>query len=263
MSKAKSGPGKASQASPPPSSTDEAEGASSRIAQAGRRLRDAAAPLLQGQTPPQRRPGARKKSRLGRLRGIDLAAPLSEEEKGGLVELTDADDRPLVCMAPEKARQLGLFHRRAVLALRGPEGRVFLHRGRDPRLGQAALWDLYTSFVMVGEAGEDAVLRLLRAVGLPDLTPRLRLRAAPDAESRAHRVLFTAEAPRGLRPLPLPRPGIQARPLRRGGAAPQPEAGELLEVDAEELAGLTRSAPELFSPEALWAEGAGALFDAT
>jgi hypothetical protein len=242
---------------------DEADGASSRIAQAGRRLRDAAGPLLREQTPPPRRPGGRKKSRLGPLRGIDPAALLSEEEKGGILELTDADDRPLLCMAPEKARQLGLFHRRAVLALRGREGRVFLHRGRDPRLGHAGLWDLYTSFVMVGEAGEDAILRLLRAVGLPDLTPRFVLRDAPDAESRAHRLLFTAEVPRGLRPLPLPRPSVQARPLRRGSAAPQPEAGELLEVDAEELDGLTRSAPELFSPEVLWAAGTGVLFGET
>jgi hypothetical protein len=257
MGKNAQGPGKASGL---PQPRDEAADSRSRIAQTGRRVRDAAAPLLREQAPPPRRPGGRKKSRVGQLRRLDPAALLSAAEQAELVEMTDADDRPLMCMAPEQALGVALYHRRAVLALRGRDGRLFLHRGRDPRLEQAELWDLYTTFVMVGEAGEDAALRLLRAVGLPDLTPRLLLRAAPDAGRRAHRVLFTADVPRGLRPLPLPAPILTARPLKRGGAAPQTHSGDLLEVDAEELAGLTRSAPELFSPEVLWAAGARLLF---
>jgi hypothetical protein len=190
-----------------------------------------------------------------------MAAPLSPEDMDRLVEFTDADNRPLLCMRPESAPGNGLFHRRVVLALRTRDNRVLLHRCRDPRLGQPECWDLYTSFVMVGEAGEDAAVRLLAAVGLAGLTPRMVREAGPDDGSRAHRALFVAQTPPNMRPLPLPAPEETTPARGRQSPVPATRQEDLLEVASEELAGLLASAPELFSPETHWAAGSGLLFN--
>jgi len=169
-----------------------------------------------------------------------FAADLHESERAVLVEVMDQADQTLLCMLPEDAMRQRLRLRLAAVAARTRQNRLILHRRRDWRLGVAGVWDLYTGFVLAGEAREDAAIRLLETLAIIGGLAIARL--ADRTDSHARLALFVAELPAGVYP---------AHP-----------AQELLEVDADELHGLVRDAPELFSPELVWAEQHGALFRA-
>lgn len=201
--------------------------ARSRIAQAGEKLLDLA----------KRSPSLLEKPAPRLTMRKDLPPPafglearLSESEREQLVEVMDGEDRPLVCMPPEAALRQKLPVRMVAVALRTRRKRMILRKRRDARLGFPGRWDLYTGFVMVGEAREDAALRLLSSdTGLSGL----RVFPLPGHGGRGEWsplfTLFVADLPTGLYP---------GHPVQ-----------EMMTVDADELAGLIRDVPELFSPE--------------
>ena len=210
----------------------------SRIAQASEKLRDQAKRLLS--LPGQPVPRLRKAKELP-TPDFSLAARLSESERSQLVEVVDGNDWPLLCMPPEAALRQKLPVRMVAVALRTRQNRLILHKRADSKLGFAGRWDLYTGFVMVGEAREDAALRLLLSdAGLPGL----RVSPLSDGEERGEPfpllTVFTADLPPGLYP---------EHPLQ-----------DMLTVDADELEGLIRDVPELLSPELTRAAAAPGLF---
>ena len=163
-------------------------------------------------------------------RGFDLAAQFSESERGQLVEVVDSNDRPLLCMPPEIALRQKLPVRVVAVALRTRWNRLILRKRRDARLGFQGRWDLYAGFVLVGEAREDAALRLLLSdAGLHGLKLSPLPSREAGEEGASFFALFAADMPAGLFP---------AHP-----------AHEVMTVDADELAGLIRDVPELLSPE--------------
>jgi len=209
--------------------------ARSRIAKAAQKLRDEAARTLARETPVRKLRPARP---LRESPPSPLAAELHESERAVLVEVTDHADQVLLCMLPEEAMRQRLWLRLAAVAARTRQNKLILHRRRDARLGSAGTWDLYTGFVMVGEAREDVAIRLLETGAI---IGGLRVVHVADREDEHARLaLFVADLPAGVYP---------AHPDQ-----------ELLEADADELRGLVRDAPELFSRELIWAEASGLLF---
>ena len=203
----------------------------SRIAQTGKKILDQAKRALPLSEKPVFRP-RRHKSKPPPKHG--LAATLSESEQAQLVEVVDSEDRPLMCMPPETALRQKLALRIVAVALRTRGDRLILHKRRELRLPSLGKWDLYTGFVRVGEAREDAALRLLLSGAR---VSGIRLSPLPKGENRiigSHLLtVFTADLPAGL--------------------YPQHPDQELLTVDADELAGLMRDVPELLSPELSYA----------
>lgn len=232
--------------------------AHSRIAQAGRKVRDEARRLLALESAPRKRASSRRKTRLPKA----IASALSREEKEKLIEVTDGAEQPLLCMAPEAALKQGLPCRLVAVALNRRANRLLLHKGRDARLGHSGCWDLHTGFVMVGEAREDAALRLLAQAGLSGLPVKPLPVDGYEESSRFHRTFFSAELPPGLYPRPLhAEPASALSGKNEGGSAsPAAESSEVLELDMDEFFGLTARAPELFTPEVLCLARSGALF---
>lgn len=207
----------------------------SRITHAVQKLQAEAARALAKETPP---PRARPAGRSLAAEPPSPCAFLKAAERAALVEVMDGEGRPLVCMPPEAALRQKLRLWLAVVALRTVRNTIILHRREESKLGGAGLWDAYTDFVLVGEAREDAAIRLLAAYAG---NGGLRMRHVADREdSPVGLALFVADFP----------PGVY----------PAYTEGEFLETDADELRGLARDTPELFSAELLWAEACGALF---
>lgn len=243
----------------------------SRIARAGRILRAEAARTLDKRRPPGRR---RVPARQEPLPPPGLEAGLSPAERADLVEALDADGRPLACLPLDAALRQGLRVRRVVVALRTRKNRIVLYKrgpdaappaspaspasaahaakavraakaarpkgaALDPDAGMSGVWSPHVGFVRVGEAQEDSAERLLlEEAALSGLEARLLIRE--DDGPGGNRALFVAELPAGLYPLH--------------------PAGEFLEVDADELAGLVRDAADLLAPETRWAAGVPGLF---
>ena len=200
----------------------------SRIAQAGERLLDLAkrSPAL------REKPASRLKKHKEPLLppAFGLETRLSESEREQLVEVVDSEDRPLLCMPPETALRQKLPVRMVAVVLRTRRKQLILRKRRDARLGFAGRWDLCTGLVMVGEAREDAALRLLLSdTGLNGL----RVLPVPGRGEQGGFSplfsLFAADLPTGL----FPAHSVQ----------------EMMTVDADELAGLIRDVPDLFTPE--------------
>lgn len=203
----------------------------SRIAQTGRKILDQAKRSL----PVSEKPVPRRKTQKPQPPPKHgLAVGLSESEQAQLVEVVDSNDRPLMCVLPATALRQKLALRIVAVALRSRDNRLILHKRCESGLGAPGKWDFYTGFVRVGEAREDAALRLLLSgAGLSGL----RLSLLPEDENRkigSHLfTLFTVDLPAGL--------------------YPQHPDQELLMVDADELTGLMRDVPELLSPELIYA----------
>jgi hypothetical protein len=209
--------------------------ARSYIARAVQNLRDEAARTLARELPPRKPRPARP------LREPPpFAAELHESERAVLVEVMDHADQVLLCMPPEEAMRQRLRLRLAAVAARTRQNKLIMHRRRDVRLGGAGTWDIYTGFMMLGEAREDAAIRLLETGA--NIGGLRMIHVADREDGHVSLALFVADLPAGVYP---------AHPAR-----------ELLEADADELRGLVRDAPELFSRELVWAEQGGALFRA-
>lgn len=158
-----------------------------------------------------------------------------------LMEITDRWDRPLMCMTPETVHKQKLYFRMACVALKSRGHTLFLYRRAEPMLAHQGLWDLFSGPVLVGEGREDAALRLLeKKTGLTYLSLTQRASREPDETLPIFLTLFTGVLNKGGRPAEAPH--------------------NLLEVDADELAGLVRDVPELLTPSLLWAYETGALF---
>jgi len=212
--------------------------ATRRIAKAAQELRGEAARTLAGEAPRRSyRPPPASRLAQDAVQPV-FAADLHESERAVLVEVTDDLDQTLLCMLPEDAMRQMLRLRLAAVAAKTRHNRLILQRRRDWRLGRAGVWDLYTGFVMAGEAREDAAIRLLETLAV--IGGLAMVHRADRTDSHARLALFVADLPTGVYP---------AHP-----------AQELLEVDADELRGLAQGAPELFSDELVWAEKKGVLF---
>lgn len=230
--------------------------AASRIARAGQKVLAETMRLFTQEPFPQ------KKSRIPFAEGWgaikDITASLSDVEKASLVEVTDQNDRPLLCMPPETAITQNLRYRLVAVALRTPKNRIVLHKGRDKRLGYAQCWDVYTGFVFVGEAREDAAQRILHAMALSGIRLQQIGILKPTSENRGHCTFLGGELPSGLYPVPFDAEKDDGGHSRLFMEMEKKES--LLELDRDELMGLVKQAPELFSPELLWAAEAGILF---
>jgi len=208
-----------------------------RIAKAAQKLRDEAAwPLVSEVPPRQSRPTRPVRDSVRSSFAVDL----HESERAVLVEVMDHANQALLCMLPEDAMRQMLRLRLAAVAAHTRQNRLILQRRRDWRLGRVGAWDLYTGFVMAGEAQEDAAIRLLEIGAI--IGGLVMVHVADRTDSHAQLALFVAELPTGVYP---------AHP-----------AQELLLVDVDELRGLVRDVPELFSDELVWAERSEVLFRA-
>ena len=210
----------------------------SRIAQAGETLRDLARRSLALSDRPVPRLRKRKEPPPP---VYGLNAELGQADRERLVEVVDGNGRPLLCMTPQAALRQKLSVRAVAVALRLRQNRVILRRRHDARRGVAGRWDLYAGFVMVGEAREDAALRLLLSeAGLSGL--RVSPLADPEESWDGLFTLFAVDLPAGLYP---------EHPVQ-----------DMMTVDADELAGLIRDVPEVLSPELVRAATVPGLFRA-
>ena len=218
-----------------PSKPQRASRGRSRIAQAGETLRDLARRSLALSDRPV--PKFRKrKEPPPPVYGLN--AELGQADRERLVEVVDGNGRPLLCMTPQAALRQKLSVRAVAVALR-LGNRVILRRRHDAGRGGAGRWDLYAGFVMVGEAREDAALRLLLSeAGLSGL--RVSPLAGPEESGDGLFTLFAVDLPAGLYP---------EHPVQ-----------DMMTVDADELAGLIRDVPELLSPELVRAAAVPGLF---
>ena len=228
-----------------------------RIATTGRLMREEARWLLEQENPVRK---LRSSLPLGRL-PVNLAAGLTDEEKATLVEVMDRNGSPLACLRPEAAIRQKLSHRLVSVALCRRPNKLVLHKRTDARLGNHGCWDIHTGFVLVGEAGEDAALRILRWIGLDGLGVKFLVTASSGEETTARVSYYVADLPAGLHPANLVSQDCAAgEEERENGPGATSEPAEALEVDKDELAGITDQAPELFSRELLWVARAGLLF---
>lgn len=168
------------------------------------------------------------------------ACPYGREETALLLEATDAQDRPLALLPVETVLRQRLFFRMAAVAPLYADGSLLLLRRSVPLPEHQGKWDLLCCPVFAGESREDAALRIL-CERLPQgahaaVPAALTVRRA-DGEFHAHITLFAAILPDWIHP-----------------------GGDALRADADELEGLARDTPELFTPELLWATETGALF---
>mgnify|MGYP003587584685 CR=1 FL=1 len=208
----------------------------SRIAQAGETLRDLARRSLALSDRPVSRLRKRKEPPPPAY-GLD--AELGQADRERLVEVVDGNNRPLLCMTPQAALRQKLPVRAVAVALRLRQNRLILRRRQDAGRGVAGRWDLYAGFVMVGEAREDAALRLLLSeAGLSGL--RVSSLGGPEKDGDGLFTLFAVDLPAGLYP---------EHPVQ-----------DMMTVDADELAGLIRDVPELLSPELVRAAAVPGLF---
>ncbi|MDR1359483.1 MAG: NUDIX domain-containing protein [Deltaproteobacteria bacterium] len=192
---------------------------------AGSRLRQAFPP----------RPGARRF-----FDETDLLADLRPSIPASLriLEITDAQDRPLMLMQPDAAMRQKLYRRMVCVALYG-KGRLYVHKSAGQSADEPGRWDFCSGQVLAGEAREDAARRLILArTGLADPALTEILRRTADSGLPAHLVVFAARLPRGV----------------------LPDSRESMAVDADELEGLVAHSPEMFTPALIWAAGTGRLF---
>lgn len=191
-----------------------------------------------------------------------VAFSLGEERKE-LIEVTDGKDRPIACLPPELVLRQGLFFRMVTVVLRTRDNKVLLRKRTAGPLGFCGCWDGYTDFVRVGESRMDAAVRLLpHPLGLRSFSlsrvqavterhepvfaqkrRREHPRKSPEKLAMAHLSLFTTNFP------------VAFSPARTAG-----EGHAFLEVDKDELHGLIREVPELFTRELVWATRTGMLF---
>ena len=157
-----------------------------------------------------------------------------------VMEVTDKTDSPLMCMTPESIHRQKLFYRMVSVGLFSRRRTLLLYKRNESLPGFQGCWDLFSGAVLVGEAREDAALRLTTAkTGIEELALRERARRRPDDIMPVHLTLFTGTYGKGV-----------DRTVAGSG---------FLEVDKDELDGLIRDIPELLTPSLLWAHSSGNL----
>lgn len=207
--------------------------------------------------------GLPEKLRNGAAVPESAVTPRLGEERKELIEVTDGKDRPIACLPPELVLRQGLFFRMVIVTLRTRGNKVLLHKRAAGPLGFCGCWDGYTGFVRAGESRWDAAIRLLPSVPgmrgfslsrvqavaerhepvLAQNRRRKQPRRSPEKFAMAHLSLFMADFPAAFSP-----------------AQTAEEGHTFLEVDKDELHGLIREVPELFTREAAWAAQTGMLF---
>ena len=145
-------------------------------------------------------------------------------------------------MEPKDALRQGLRLRMAAVALRTADNTILLLRRKDEKDDRHGVWDLSTGVVRVGEAREDAAFRLLAELaGLRGVQPREVASADSTAGFSYDLTLYVADLPKGL--------------------LPWNASLDTMTLDRDELEGVLRGAPGLFSAELVWAAGTGRLFE--
>ncbi len=156
------------------------------------------------------------------------------------IEVLDARERPLMHMPLAGILKQKLPFRLVILALYDAEARLILCKRPPTPLGFSGTWDLFIAIPLPGEAREDAALRTF-ASAIPRWEPpalKLIQTTAATPELPIQHTLFHATLPTGVHP-------------------ESQERNAFLYVDADELAGLATSVPELLSPTLLWAASRG------
>lgn len=215
----------------------ESEGPPSHLARTARRILAKAAHSL-AKEPAPRKQGKEPATTIPQF-GLD--AGLEPEEIDQLVEITDDYDNTLAILAPGEALRQGLRFRMIAVILRTTRNTVLLSRAKDEKPNRPVPWSMGLDFVRVGEAREDAATRMLaKGFGLGGIRPRMAAVAENSAAFAYDLTLYVADLPVGLLP----------------GAA----RFEILAVDKDELEGLLKRTPGLFSEELRWAFATGKLF---
>ena len=150
-----------------------------------------------------------------------------------MVEVTDADDQPLLLMDKDLAHVQDVPHRWVLAAFYDRLGHLWLRRVVLPKI-EEPVWDFSVrAHVPAGEARESTVERLLaQEFGITGVQPVLRaVFPALEGEGARHFSLFTAG-----------RRGMQAASA----------AGNGIFLDRDELAGLAEHFPSLLHPDLLW-----------
>jgi isopentenyl-diphosphate delta-isomerase len=170
----------------------------------------------------------------------NVAEPAQE-----LVDVVDANDRPLMVMPLREAHRQGLFHRAAMVLVYDLSGRLYLQKRAPHKNLYPGRFDLSaTGHVRAGEAREEAAAReLYEELGLlaKTLTP---VDAAQASRETAYEFVTVFSAGR------LPDP-------------PRPNPGELaggMFVDKAELAALVRDYRDCLTPAVVHFFEKGTLF---
>lgn len=217
-----------------------------RIRQASQRILTEVGHVLKAEPVPRKRLEAHERQNTP-LFGLELA--LAEAEREELVEIIDAADCPLALMIPGEALHQKLRFRMIAVAPRMAGGEVFLLRRGDKKSGRPNsradvrpdIWDIATGSVRAGEARDDAAARLLRDLaGIEGVDLRQVAVADASAGFTYNLTLYVADLPRGF--------------------TPWSTAGNGAAMDRDELEGVLKALPEMFSKEVIWAAGTGLLF---
>lgn len=164
------------------------------------------------------------------------------------LEVTDANDRPVVVMPIGEAGRQRLCRRVVLVALYDTAGRLCLQRRSHDKLMHPGCWDLSaTGHVRAGESREDAALRELREeIGITGVRlHRIATLPASPETTNAHVTLYSAGA-------------CSARPVPATD-----EVAEIIFTDADELQGLVLHFADMLTPALIWAARHGHLFPST
>lgn len=153
-----------------------------------------------------------------------------------MIDIVDANDRPLLVMSRAEAHRQGLFHRSVMVLVFNEQGKLYLQKRGPQKSLFPNRFDLSaTGHVRAGEARQDAAVRELdEELGLRAKTLTW-LDALPASEETTYEfvTLFSA--------------GIMVQPPRPN---PDEVAGGLF-VDTAELAALARDYRDLLTPAVL------------
>ncbi len=155
-----------------------------------------------------------------------------------LLEVLDQSGKPFLVMHRDGVLRQRLRHRVALVCLRDPEGRIYVHKRARGRSAYAGLWNVSASGrVLAGEARHDAALReLAEELGISGLELTLTARIEPSAATD------NAE--------------ISLYCTHFVSAVPRPNPDEIEQgmfVDRDELDALVRDMPHLLTPALIWA----------
>lgn len=157
-----------------------------------------------------------------------------QESAGYLV--VDEQDIPLLRMSVSSILRQKLFFRLALTAFFTMPGCIALNKRQCGILPYQGHWDVFATAVMYEEAREDAARRMVAA----------------ETDAPVKSMVASVFRPPSL-------PFLCHTTLFKGSMAPThhislvQDRQNLLLLDQDELYGLVQKAPELFTPEALWA----------
>jgi isopentenyl-diphosphate Delta-isomerase len=173
--------------------------------------------------------------------------PVSDQSPGisELVEIVDAQDRPLGVVPLVEAHKQALMHRSVMVLIHDSDNRVYLQRRSPSKKIYPGFWDLSaTGHVKAGEAREDAARRELREELGIEANRLVLLSAVPASKATGFEFVTIYSAGR-IDTLPTPNPE-------------EVEDGAFL--DPDEVRFLVENFEELLTPALLHAHSQGLIF---